>query len=118
VPANGDSADLIGIPGTAVLQQDFNEPTPTPLLPTVVPANFSLPIVQNYIAEGNTTFTLLLVPLGETTGATGNTEAGVTIIDNQNIGYHTKNCGVGSGLTVFFLFAFGLMVRMLTLRRR
>ena len=106
VVGNGDEADLVAIPGTAIQGQDFNQPTPTPLLPSVVPADFTLPIVQNYIAEG------------ETTAVPASSQASVTIIDNQNGGYHTKNCGAGSGFTVFFLFAIGLMLRMFTLRRR
>jgi len=118
VVGNGDEADLVAIPGTAIQGQDFNQPTPTPLLPSVVPADFTLPIVQNYIAEGNTTLSLQLVPLGETTAVPASSQASVTIIDNQNGGYHTKNCGAGSGFTVFFLFAIGLMLRMFTLRRR
>jgi autotransporter-associated beta strand protein len=111
------SSDLVAVPGTAVQFQDFNQPSPTPLLESAG-TNFTLPIVQNYIAEGNTLFSLLLVPMGETTAAHGNSAAGVTIIDNQNSGYEKKRCGIGSGFTVFFLFAIGLALRVLYLRRR
>jgi autotransporter-associated beta strand protein len=111
------SSDLVAVPGTAIQAQDFNQPTPTPLLESAG-TNFTLPIVQNYIAEGNTTFDLLLVPMGQTTAAHGNSSANVTIIDNQDSGYEKKRCGIGSGFTVFFLFAIGLAMRALYLRRR
>jgi autotransporter-associated beta strand protein len=111
------SSDLVAVPGTAIQAQDFNQPTPMPLT-EAAGTKFTLPIVQNYIAEGNTTFGLLLVPMGETTAAAGANNASVTIIDNENSGYQQKNCGVGSGFTVFFLFAIGLAMRSLYLRRR
>ena len=111
------SADLIAVPGTAILAQDYNQPTPTPLLASAG-TTFTLPIVQNYIAEGNTTFDLLLVPMGGTTATRNSSTANVTIIDNQNSGYQQKHCGMGSGFTVFFLFAIGLALRALYLRRR
>jgi autotransporter-associated beta strand protein len=111
------SSDLVAVPGTAIQAQDFNQPSPTPLLESAG-STFTLPIVQNYIAEGNTTFSLLLVPMGQTTAARGNSDASVTIIDNQDSGYEKKRCGIGSGFTVFFLFAIGLALRALYLRRR
>ena len=70
-PGTG-SSDLIAVNGTAVLNQDYLEPVPAPLVQAGGTSSaFSLPIVQNYIAEGNTTFDVLLAPLGGTTAAPG-----------------------------------------------
>jgi autotransporter-associated beta strand protein len=110
------TADLIGFDGTASLGRKYQQPTPTPLLGTGN-TTFTVPITDNYIAEGNQYFTLFLIPLGGTTVDPAADRATVTILDNDD-GGKKKKCGIGSGFTVFFLFGFGLLLRALALRRR
>jgi autotransporter-associated beta strand protein len=65
---------------------------------------YTLPIVDNKIQSGDLTTNLVIVPQD---GSLVTNSATLTIIDND----HTdkKKCGFGTGLTVFFLFAFGLL---------
>ena len=65
---------------------------------------YTLPIVDNHIQSGDQTTNLVIVPQD---GSLVTNSATLTIIDND----HTdkKKCGFGTGLTVFFLLAFGLL---------
>lgn len=65
---------------------------------------YTLPIVDNHIQSGDQTTNLAIVPQD---GSLVTNSATLTIIDNDRT--DKKKCGLGTGLTVFFLLAFGLL---------
>jgi len=81
---------------------------------------YSVSVVQNYVDTGDVTTTLALVPLqGARLSASptppGAAVATITILDDDTT--DQKSCGFGTGLTVFLLFGFGLLLNA-RLRRR
>lgn len=85
---------------------DFVEVTSEPLTGAdIIP----LTIIDDFVSEGTETGQLILIPLtGGVLGANG--DATLTITDND--GSDTKTCGFGTGLTVFLLLGFGLLLHV------
>jgi hypothetical protein len=73
---------------------------------------YTIPIIDNFLDSGDQTTTLALVP---TDGSKITNSATLTIVDNDK--EDTKACGFGTGLTVFLLLGFGLLLQ-LGFRRR
>jgi autotransporter-associated beta strand protein len=73
----------------------------------------SLRILDDFVSEGTESGQLIIVPLNGLLSGDGN--ASLTINDNDED--ETKPCGFGTGLTVFMLFGFGLLLSA-RLRRR
>ena len=65
---------------------------------------YTLPIIDNHIQSGDQATNLVIVPQD---GSLVTNSATLTIIDNDHA--DKKKCGFGTGLTVFFLLAFGLL---------
>ncbi len=80
---------------------------------------YTIPIIDNFIETGTINTILTLIPRAGArialTPPTGGPTATLTIIDNDVT--EKKKCGFGTGLTVFFLMGFGLLLQ-LRLRRR
>ena len=68
---------------------------------------FDIPISDNFVDTGDLTGTLAIVPQD---GARVTYSATLTIRDNDQS--DAKSCGFGTGLTVFLLFGFGLLLHM------
>lgn len=68
---------------------------------------FAIPISENFVDTGDLTGTLAIVPQD---GSLITNSATLTIRDNDKS--DTKTCGFGTGLTVFLLLGFGLMLHV------
>lgn len=77
------------------------------------PTPVSLQINDDFVDEGTESGELIIVPLDALCGVNG--QATLTILDND--GDDHKKCGFGTGLTVFLLLGFGLLLNA-RLRRR
>lgn len=68
---------------------------------------FTIPINDNFVDTGDVSGTLAIVPQD---GSLVSNSATLTIRDND--GSDTKTCGFGTGLTVFLLLGFGLLLHV------
>jgi autotransporter-associated beta strand protein len=83
-------------------------------------STYTIPILQNFVATGDATTTLALVPLNGARIATAPIAPGAStalLIITDDDAPDTRTCGFGTGLTVFFLMGCGWLVQ-LRLRRR
>jgi hypothetical protein len=87
--------------------------------PNGLVVRYTIPIIDNFLETGDLTTRLGLMPRagGRIANAppSGGPTASLTILDNDYT--EKKKCGFGTGLTVFFLLFFGLLIQA-RLRRR
>jgi autotransporter-associated beta strand protein len=72
--------------------------------------NIPLDILDDFIDEGTETGQLIIIPL--TGGVAGNPNGNATLTITDNDKSDTKACGFGTGLTVFLLLGFGLLLHV------